>query len=62
MKESRLLRLAAVLTLTGLKKSSIYKKANEGTFPKPLKLSSRAVAWRFDEVQQWIDNLPRVES
>jgi prophage regulatory protein len=62
MEGSRLLRLPAVLILTGLKKSSIYAKAQKGTFPKPVKLSSRAVAWRSDEVHQWIDNLPRVSS
>ncbi len=62
MEESRLLRLPAVLTLTGLKKSSIYAKAHKGTFPKPVKLGSRAVAWRSNEVRQWIDDLPRVTS
>lgn len=59
MEESRLLRLPAVLELTGLKKSSIYAKSKKGTFPKPLKVSSRAVAWRSDEINTWIDDLPR---
>lgn len=62
MEESRLLRLPAVLKLTGLKKSSIYAKAKNGTFPKPVKIGSRAVAWRSDELVKWIDDLPRVAS
>ena len=62
MEESRLLRLPAVLALTGLKKSSIYAKSQKGTFPKPVRLGSRAVAWRSDEVHQWIDDLPRAIS
>ncbi len=62
MEDSRLLRLPAVLTITGLKKSSIYAKSKKGTFPKPVKLGPRAVAWRSDEVNQWIDSLPRVTS
>ena len=62
MEESRLLRLPAVLILTGLKKSSIYEKAKKGTFPKAVRLGPRAVAWRSNEVHQWIDDLPRVTS
>jgi prophage regulatory protein len=62
MEESRLLRLPAVLTLTGLKKSSIYEKSKNGTFPKPVRLGARAVAWRADELSQWIDELPRATS
>jgi prophage regulatory protein len=59
MEESRLLRLPAVLKLTGLKKSSIYAKAKEGNFPRPVRLGMKAVAWREDEVQLWINALPR---
>lgn len=59
MEESRLLRLPAVRAITGLQKSSIYAKAKKGTFPKPVKVSSRAVAWRSDEINTWIDDLPR---
>ena len=62
MEDSRLLRLPAVLALTGLKKSSIYAKSKKGTFPKPVRLGSRAVAWRSDELTRWIDELPRATS
>ena len=59
MEESRLLRLPDVLKITGLKKSTIYEGAKNGTFPKPLRVGLRAVAWRQDELQQWINDLPR---
>ncbi len=62
MEESRLLRLPAVLKLTGLKKSTVYAGAKNGTFPKPVRLSARAVAWRSDELAKWIDGLPRARS
>ncbi len=62
MEDSRLLRLPAVLKLTGLKKSTIYAGAKVGTFPRPVRVGSRAVAWRADELKRWIDELPRAVS
>ncbi|MDP4984430.1 helix-turn-helix transcriptional regulator, partial [Pseudoalteromonas tunicata] len=45
-----------VKTLTTLSRSSIYKKIAEGSFPKPIKLGDRAVAWLEHDVLQWIEN------
>ncbi len=56
----QLLRLHEVEKATGLKKSSIYQKMKEGKFPTAVRLSSRAVAWRSDEIRQWQDERPRV--
>ena len=52
----KLTRLNEVKTLTTLSRSSIYKKIAEGSFPKPIKLGDRAVAWLEHEVIQWIEN------
>jgi prophage regulatory protein len=48
-----LLRLPAVLRTTGLGRSTLYKLISERSFPPPVKLAKRAVAWRREEVQQW---------
>lgn len=40
---------------TGLAKSTIYKRAAEGTFPKPVKTGLRASAFIESEVQLWMD-------
>lgn len=50
----RFLRMPEVVHNTGLKKSAIYAAARAGTFPQPIRLSSRCVAWRESEIQQWI--------
>lgn len=50
----RFLRMWDVEQQTGLKKSAIYAGAKAGTFPKPIRLSHRCVAWRESEVQEWI--------
>jgi prophage regulatory protein len=50
----KLLRLPLVEDRTGLGKSSIYAGVKAGTFPAPVRLSARAVAWRESEIDQWI--------
>lgn len=55
MKSTRLIRLGEVKHRTGYGKSSIYNGIAEGTFPRPVPLGPRAVAWVEDEVQEWID-------
>lgn len=53
-KPGKLLRLPSVEDLTGLRKSTIYAGVNTKTFPAPVRLSARAVAWREDEIYRWI--------
>ena len=52
-KPERLLRLPAVESLTGLKKSSIYLAMKAGTFPGCIRLGTRAVAWRESDIATW---------
>ncbi len=52
----RLLRRRAVEDLTGLRKSAIYKKIAEGTFPRPVPLGdapNSPVAWPEEEIAAW---------
>jgi prophage regulatory protein len=57
-----LLTKAQVLELTGRSLSSLHRDERDGKFPKRLAMSSRAVRWRADEVQAWIDALPRADN
>ena len=64
--KKRLIRLPEVLMRTGFGRTSIYRKMEDGSFPKSVKLGgppldpsafdSRAVAWIEDEVEQWIES------
>ena len=45
----------AVKALTGLSRSTIWRLEREDHFPKHLRISMRAVAWRATEIQAWID-------
>ena len=53
-----LLRLSQVEKIVGFKKSTIYKKMSEGTFPHAVRLSSKSVAWRSDVINEWIESRP----
>ena len=49
----KLLRLPEVESLTGLKKSTIYAGLAARSFPAPVRLSNRAVAWRSSDIAAW---------
>ena len=53
-KPGKLLRLPAVEERTGLKKSTIYAGVKAKTFPAPVRLSARAVAFREEDIDRWI--------
>ena len=65
--QKRFIRLPEVLSRTGYGRTSIYRKMEDGSFPKSLKLGgppkdpsvfdSRGVAWIEDEVEQWIESI-----
>jgi prophage regulatory protein len=62
----RLIRLNEVMGRTGYGRTSIYRKMEDGSFPKSVKLGNpledpnafdcRAVAWIEDDVDQWIES------
>jgi prophage regulatory protein len=47
------LRLPEVKAVTGLGKTSIYELIRDKSFPAPVRLGTRAVAWIRSEVTQW---------
>lgn len=50
----RIMRLDEVMTVTGLRRSSVYKYMAIGTFPRPVPLSDRAVGWVSFEIEEWV--------
>lgn len=51
---TRLIRLPEVMNRTGYGKARIYRLINEGLFPQPIKIDSRAIAFVESEVDEWI--------
>ena len=66
VRQKRLIRLPEVLSRTGFGRTTIYRKMEDGSFPRSVKLGgppidpnvfdSRAIAWIEDEVEQWIES------
>ena len=64
--QKRFIRLPEVISRTGYGRTSIYRKMEDGSFPKCIKLGgppidpnafdSRAIAWIEDEVDKWIES------
>ncbi|MBW4934459.1 helix-turn-helix transcriptional regulator [Marinobacter sp. F4206] len=50
----RMLRRTEVEAITGRSRSSIYDGIATGTFPKPVKIGARAVAWPESVIRNWI--------
>lgn len=48
-------KLSDVQHITSLSRSSIYRMASEGKFPKPIKLGARSSGWLSTEIEQWIE-------
>jgi prophage regulatory protein len=46
--------------VTGLSRTSLWRRVKDGTFPAPIRLGPNRVAWNMDEVRAWLDNRPRV--
>ena len=45
----------------GIGKSTLWRWVREGRFPKPVRLGANCVAWRSDEVEQWLATRPRFD-
>ena len=57
-----LLRLPAVLKVVGLRKTAVYQRVRSGEFPAPVQLTTRAVAWRAQDIEAWIHSRPLASS
>lgn len=53
-------RMAAVVRMTGLGRSTIYRLIAENKFPSPVRLAKRAVAWRRTDLEVWGAGRPTV--
>ncbi|MCA6952803.1 helix-turn-helix transcriptional regulator [Pectobacterium polaris] len=69
MNASRLIKLKTVLEYCAFSKATLYRQIKAGHFPEPVRLTggwddshaaSRSVAWREEEILQWIASRQKV--
>ena len=51
---TKLLRKPAVLARIGLSDTTVWRMERAGQFPKSIRISPGAVAWRESDVENWI--------
>lgn len=51
-----ILRINTVLKRTGLSRSTMYRKMENGTFPRNVRISTRCVGWRESAIAEWLKN------
>ena len=59
--QKAILRTNEVCDLVGVGRPTLWRWRKAGTFPAPVRLGPRAVGWRAEDVQAWIDARPLVE-
>jgi prophage regulatory protein len=57
----RVLRLPQVIEKTGCSKSKIYADMRRGLFPLQAALGPQSVGWHEQEIDRYLNALPRVE-
>lgn len=56
----QLLRRQDVEKCTGLSRSAIYKNLadSDSDFPRPIRVGAKAVRWKSNEIEQWVQSRP----
>lgn len=52
----QMLKVRDVVRLTSLSRPTIYRMVKRGEFPRQIKLSKYRVAWRFSEIEAWLNS------
>jgi prophage regulatory protein len=53
-------RMSTVLLLTGLGRSTIYRLIAEDKFPAQVRIGTRAVGWRWSDLERWSAARPTI--
>ena len=56
----RFMRIKEVEAIVGMTRPGIYKAMKTAGFPQAVKVGSRNVRWRSDEIDKWMNNRERI--
>ena len=55
MKAIKLVRISELAQILSVSRSTIYRWLQEKSeFPKPVQLSKRIIAWKMEEIDEWL--------
>jgi prophage regulatory protein len=55
--QDRLLRLEEVIKLISVSRATIYRHLGTGSFPAPVRVGLRRIAWRASDINNWFAQL-----
>lgn len=50
----RIVRIRTVLARTGLSRSTLYRKMNDGSFPRQVKIGVHSSGWHESAINTWV--------
>ena len=50
----KLIKMPVVMNRVAMSRTNLFIKVKEGTFPAPISLGARAIAWVEEEVDEWV--------
>lgn len=57
-----LLREKEVCALVGKRHTQLREDINKGTFPAPVSIGARAIAWKRSDILAWVEARPYIRS
>ena len=51
-----LMEVQDVLDYTKIARSTLYLMIDKGTFPRPLNIGERRIAWKKEDIREWIES------
>ena len=54
--QDKIIRLHELTRIVGISSSTLWRREQEGTFPKRRQLGVRSVGWLASEINEWIEN------
>ena len=61
----KIVRIREVMDVTGLSKTTIWRRVRDHEFPVPLKLggpNTRTIGWREADVEAWLNGLEEIDN
>lgn len=53
--ETGYIRQAQLVKIIPFSAATLWRKVKDGSFPSPVKLSSRVTAWRVEDIRAWME-------
>ena len=57
--ERQILRVADLVALLNVSRTTIWRQRQEGEFPQPIRLSANAIGWPAHVIYEWLAERPK---